>query len=109
MKNPNYFEITSFFKDKPHITMNYTPDKVYEGQSVTLCCCSESLTSTIEIWWTIKGLVLSSRYNTNVLCHDIINVSRFESGGYRCFAENEIGIVNDDVIVTVLCKLLFYC
>ncbi|XP_076088027.1 uncharacterized protein LOC143058421 [Mytilus galloprovincialis] len=82
--------------------MNYTPDKVYEGQSVTLCCCSESRTSTIEIWWTINSLVLSSRYNTNVLCHDIINVNRSKSGEYRCFAENEIGIVHDDVIVTVL-------
>lgn len=96
-----------FCLDTPHLTMNCTPNNVYEGQSVTLCCCTHSRLSTIDLWLGMDSLVLSSKYYTNVLCHKIINVSRYDSGCYRCFAENEIGIVNTQVKLKVLCKFDF--
>lgn len=87
--------------------MSYTPNSVYEGQSVTLCCFSDSMPSTIDLWWEMKSLILSEKKDTNVLCQEIINVSRYDSGDYRCFAENELGIVNADVIIEVICKSNF--
>lgn len=84
--------------------MNYTPNSVIEGQSVTLCCCSKSRPLTSEMWWDIGGRVLSRKEYTDVICHEITSTSRGDSGSYRCFAENEIGTVNDEVIITDLCK-----
>lgn len=55
----------------------------------------------------MKSEVLSEKKNTNILCHEIINVSRHDSGVYRCFAENELGIENADVIIEVICKSYF--
>ncbi|CAC5377810.1 HMCN [Mytilus coruscus] len=87
---------------KPFLSMNYTSNSVYEGQSVTLCCSSYSRPLTTEMWWDMESRILSSDDDTNVLCHKIINISREDSGSYKCSAENEIGIVNDEVIITVL-------
>ncbi|XP_052080099.1 titin-like isoform X2 [Mytilus californianus] len=88
---------------KPFLSMNYTSNNVYEGQSVTLCCSSDSRPLTKEMWWDMESRLLSSEYDTNVLCHKIMNISRQDSGSYKCFAENEIGIVNtDEIIITVL-------
>lgn len=87
---------------KPFLSMNYTSNSVYEGQSVTLCCSSDSRPLTTEMWWDMESRILSSDDDTNVLCHKIINISREDSGSYKCSAENEIGIVNDEVIITVL-------
>lgn len=84
--------------------MNYTPTSVIEGQSVRLCCSSDSRPPTTEILLDMESRVLSLKYDTDVLCHDIINISRADSGSYKCFAENEVGIENDEVIITVLCK-----
>ncbi|XP_076088386.1 uncharacterized protein LOC143058811 [Mytilus galloprovincialis] len=87
---------------KPYLSMNFTPNSVIEGQSVTLCCSSESRPPTLELWWNMGRRLLSSKYDTNVLCHKIINISREDSGSYSCFAENEIGTIHDEVIITVL-------
>lgn len=84
--------------------MNYTSNSVFEGQSVTLCCSSDSRPTATEMWWAMESRVLSSKYGTDFLCHDIIDISRADSGSYKCFAENEIGTVNNEVIITVLCK-----
>ncbi|CAC5376377.1 unnamed protein product [Mytilus coruscus] len=50
----------------------------------------------------MNSLILSSKNDTNVHCHKIMNVSRKESGVYRCFVDNEIGLLNDYVIIEVL-------
>lgn len=92
------------FVDKPYLSMNFTPNTVIEGQSVTLCCSSESRPPTLELWWNMGRRLLSSKYDTNVLCHKIINMRREDSGSNSCFAENEIGTIHDAVIITVLCK-----
>lgn len=84
--------------------MNYTSERVIEGQSVTLCCSSYSRPPTLEMWWVMKGRLLCRNYDTVVRCHEITNISRVDSGSYKCFAENEVGIVDDEVIITVLCK-----
>lgn len=108
-----------FVEDKPHLTMHYTPNKVYERKSVTVCCCCDSRSSFLEIWSSKNSLIRSSKLNKNVLCHRIIHVSRYDSGVYRCFADFDIGIVNVDVKIVVLCKcncvnifislILIYC
>lgn len=36
-----------------------------------------------------------------------MNVSRNDSGVYRCFAENKIGIVNNEVKIEVACESFF--
>ncbi|VDI68381.1 sialic acid binding Ig-like lectin 8 [Mytilus galloprovincialis] len=87
---------------KPYLSMNFTPNSVIEGQSVTLCCSSESRPPTLELWWNMGRRLLSSKYDTNVLCHKIIKMSREDSGSYSCFAANEIGTIHDEVIITVL-------
>lgn len=84
--------------------MNYTSERVIEGQSVTLCCSSDSRPPTLDIWWVMKGRVLCRNYDTVVLCHEITNISRVDSGSYKCFAENEVETVDDEVVITVLCK-----
>ncbi|VDI31350.1 Hypothetical predicted protein [Mytilus galloprovincialis] len=87
---------------KPFLSMNYTSERVIEGQSVTLCCSSDSRPPTLEMWWVMKGRLLCRNYDTVVRCHEITNISRVDSGSYKCFAENEVGIVDDEVIITVL-------
>lgn len=88
--------------------MNCTPKKVYEGQSVTLCCTFNSSPATIDLWWDQKTSVLSSKQDTTVLCYKLVNASRYNSGGYKCYAQNGFGIVNTDVQLKVLCKLFFF-
>ncbi|CAG2244047.1 unnamed protein product [Mytilus edulis] len=92
----------TWYSDKPYLSMNYTPNSIIDGQSLRLCCSSDSRPPTTEMWWDIEGKVLSSKYDTDVLCHDIIDISRADSGSYGCFAGNDIGIENDEVIITVL-------
>lgn len=92
------------FVDEPCVSMNYTPNSVVEGQSLTLCCSSDSRPSTTEIWLDMESRVLSLKYDTDVLCHEIIDITRADIGSYKCFAENEVGTVNDEVIITVSCK-----
>ncbi|VDI74103.1 Hypothetical predicted protein [Mytilus galloprovincialis] len=87
---------------KPYLSMNYTPNSVIEGQSVTLCCSSESRPPPTEMWWVMEGRVMSIKEYTDVICHKIISSSREHSGSYKCFAENNVGTENDEVIITVL-------
>lgn len=84
--------------------MNYYPSNVYEGQSVTLCCCSKSHTKFIEMWLGMDSLVLTAKDDTNVLCHRIKNVSRNDSGVYRCFVDTKMAIFNNDIRIEVSCK-----
>ncbi|XP_063411946.1 uncharacterized protein LOC134694812 [Mytilus trossulus] len=86
----------------PHLTMNITPNKVYEGQSVILCCTFNSRPITIDLWWDQKSSVLFSKQDTTVLCYKLVNASRYNSGGYRCYAEDGFGFVNTDVQLKVL-------
>ncbi|XP_071148727.1 uncharacterized protein [Mytilus edulis] len=87
---------------KPFLSMNYTPNSVIEGQSVKICCSSESRPSTIEMWLVMEGRPMYVKDNTDVICHEITSTSREDSGNYKCFAENEIGIDDNEVNVTVL-------
>lgn len=92
------------YTDALHLTMNCTPNNVYEGQSVTLCCTFDGRPRTIDMWWNQKDVILSSKQHTNLLCHKIVNASRYNSGGYRCYAQNEFGFVTAEVKLKVLCK-----
>ncbi|XP_052081083.1 uncharacterized protein LOC127719086 [Mytilus californianus] len=49
----------------------------------------------------MNSLILSSKNDTNVHCHKIMYVSRNDSGVYRCFVDNEIGLLNADVKIEV--------
>lgn len=95
----------SFYKkDNQHLAISYCPNKVYEGQSVTLCCCSERLTKSMALWRGLDTLPLSSKNDTKVNCQKFMNVSRDDSVVYRCFVVNKSGVFNDEVQMEVSCK-----
>ncbi|VDI68379.1 Hypothetical predicted protein, partial [Mytilus galloprovincialis] len=91
-----------FYKtDNQHLAISYSPNKVYEGQSVTLCCCSERLTKSMALWRGLDTLPLSSKNDTKVNCQKFMNFSRNDSVVYRCFVVNKSGIFNDEVQIEV--------
>lgn len=99
------FLLFFIYIDAPRLTMSCTPNKVYEGYSATLCCSSYSRPATIDLW--LENIILSSTKHTRVLCHKIVNASRYNSGVYRCYAKDNFGIVNAEVNLMVLCKSVF--
>ena len=97
--------------DQPNITS--TDTRPVEGTTVTLYCNSsgepEPTTS-----WTMNGSPLDTSGNSGISFTDdnkhltIANVSRTDSGEYKCVANNSLGNVSSNAsTLRVQCKKTF--
>lgn len=98
------------FPDKPVIEFNF-PDKSHfiQGESKQLCCSSDSRPSTKTIWmFKDRGEGIGETHYKSICCITLMNISDSDSGIYSCFAENELGISNQEIIINVMCKKFFH-
>ncbi|OPL33048.1 hypothetical protein AM593_05977, partial [Mytilus galloprovincialis] len=93
------------FPDKPVIEFNF-PDKSHfiQGESKQLCCSSDSRPSTKKIWMFKDKEGIRETHYKSICCITLINISDSDSGIYSCFAENELGISDQEIIINVMCK-----
>lgn len=82
--------------EQPSIITHPIGVAIREGQNVTLSC-NASGNPVPTISWTINGYPANTSYNPRISFSDdkkqliITNVSRTDSGKYRCVAKNRVG------------------
>ena len=100
--------------DEPDITTHPQNKTKKEGENVTLSCDASGNPMPTTISWTLNGsaLTLGSRIS---LSHDnkqltIIDVTRGDSGQYRCVATNSVGnVTSNEATLNVQCKNTLTC
>ena len=104
-------DLVYLFTDKPEIIVYPENQTKAEGDNVTLSCNATG-NPVPTISWTTNGSPIKITGNSSISFSEdkkqlnIVNVSRTDSGEYRCVAINELG--NDTSSVTTLnvqCKL----
>ncbi|CAC5377807.1 unnamed protein product [Mytilus coruscus] len=95
--------ITLDIRYKPVIEFNF-PDKSYfiRGETKKLCCSSDSRPFTKTIWMFKGRKGIGETQHKNISCLTLINISDSDSGKYSCFAENEIGIDDQEININVM-------
>jgi len=96
------------FSEKPAITVHPQGDILKEGENVTLSCNATGNPAP-TISWTRDGSPLNASgkisFSENKKLLTITNVSRTDSGEYRCGAENRVGSdTSDAATLDVQCK-----
>ena len=96
--------------EQPSIITHPLGVTIREGQNITLSC-NASGNPVPTISWTIHGHPVNTSHNPRISFSDdkkqliITNVSRTDSGEYRCVAKNRVGSdISDASIVDVQCK-----
>ena len=111
---PNYFYL---FTDRPEITLYPLNVTEAEGYNVTLTCNAFGNPEP-NVSWTVIGPRMDISNNHRIsFSHDnkkmiITNVTRTDSGEYRCMATNSLGDATSHVAtLDVQCKLILhrYC
>lgn len=81
-----------------------SPSPVSEGQTVTLKCTVIAANPNTFLQWIWYK---PNKSTTNLSTYVIFNITRNESGSYKCAAQNSVGTSeNATVFVDVQCK---YC
>ena len=83
---------------------DHTSVTVVEGSHVTLPCTAEGNPTPHVVWIAPNGTVLQNRTTDTNLT--LPNVSRQNSGTYRCNITNKVGSDSATVELDVLCKFL---
>ena len=84
------------FSDHPKITVRPQVKTTTEGDNVTLSCNTTG-NPVPTILWTVNGSPVDTRDNPRISFSErkqqliITNVSRTDSGEYRCVARNSLG------------------
>ena len=84
------------FSDHPKITARPQVKTTTEGDNVTLSCNTTG-NPVPTISWTLNGSPVYTKGNPRITFSErkqqliITNVSRTDSGGYRCVASNSLG------------------
>ena len=110
LNTKNILIILLRFIEKPSITGHPQGATVTEGENITLSCDATG-SPVLKISWTRNGYPIDTNGNSRITFLEdkkqltIINVSRTDSGEYRCVAKNKVG--NDTskgATVNVQCK-----
>ena len=98
--------------DKPDITTHPQNKTKKEGENVTLSCDASGNPFSTTFSWTVNGFAvtvggrISLSHNNKQLT--ISNVTRRDSGQYRCVATNSVGSVTSNAAtLNVQCKNTF--
>ena len=107
--------ILSFVTDKPTIIVHPESQTKTEGENVTLTCNATGNPAP-TISWTRNGSPIDTSDNSRISFSGnkkqltITNVSRTDSGEYRCVANNSLGIDTSNLAtLNVQCKYDVLC
>ena len=107
--------VSFFFQtDKPDITAHPQNETKKEGENVTLSCDASGNPVPTTLSWTVNGSAATvggrislSQDNKQLT---ITNVTRGDSGQYRCVATNSVGSVTSNAAtLNVQCKDTLTC
>ena len=115
VKNIKEFDNTwcHFFQtDKPDITTHPQNETKKEGENVTLFCDASGNPMPTTFAWTVNGSAVTVGGRISLSQDDkqlsITNVTRGDSGQYRCVATNSVGSVTSNAAtLNVQCKNAF--
>ena len=98
--------------DKPDITTHPQDETKKEGKNVTLSCDASGNPMPTTFSWTVNGSALTEGGRISLSQGDkqltITNVTRGDSGQYRCVATNSVGnVTSNAATLNVQCKNSF--
>ncbi|XP_071150364.1 uncharacterized protein [Mytilus edulis] len=109
-RNVNTIEkvITLDIKYKPVLEFNFPYKRHFiKGETNILCCSSNSRPSTKTMMLRKDQKGKKEAHHNSSICLTLMHISESDGGKYSCFAENEVGMTEQEIIITILCPPVF--
>ncbi|VDI64121.1 Hypothetical predicted protein [Mytilus galloprovincialis] len=89
------------FADKPSIKIHVSNSFIKEGETMHLDCTTRSNPKATSISWYQDNKKLRLTTSKSSLRLTMSKVSRYDSGKYRCSAQNEIGNTSSEISIVI--------